>query len=149
MKILLLSIIFPAITTLIAPQLEINNSPINIEIAQTNIQRQRGLSFRESLPQNTGMLFIFDNPSKPNFWMKDMNFSIDIIWINKNGYVIGMEENISPDTYPNKFSPQEPALYVLETNTDWASRHQINIGDKVKGLITLKLLGLLMLSYFF
>ncbi len=149
MKVLLLSIIFPAITTLIAPQLGINDSPINIEIAQTNIQRQRGLSFRESLPQDTGMLFIFDNPSKPNFWMKDMNFSIDIIWINENGYVTGVEENISPDTYPNKFSPQEPALYVLETNADWVSRHQINIGDKVEGLITLKLLGLFVLSYLF
>src|SRR4026208_1251957 len=59
----------------------INGHTLNIEIAQTQIEREKGLSGRDTLPENSGMLFVFDKPDYYAFWMKDMKFPLDFIWI--------------------------------------------------------------------
>lgn len=74
----------------------------------------KGLSGRDSLGINQGMLFIFDRETTHYFWMKDMKFSIDIIWLDASKKVVHMETRVSPDTYPTKFNNKTPALYVLE-----------------------------------
>lgn len=110
----------------------INNSVITVELAETNLQRQRGLSDRNHLLENNGMLFIFEKTQSISFWMKDMNFPLDIIWIDKDKKIIGIEKDVSPDTYPKTFIPSEPIVYVLETNAGWSENNNINIGDFIE-----------------
>jgi len=95
-------------------QFTINN--LQLEIADTDAERILGLSGRESLPAGMGLLFVFEEPGMHGFWMKDMKFAIDIIWLGENYEVLGIEKNVSPQTYPEVFYPPQPVKYVLETN---------------------------------
>lgn len=92
----------------------------------------QGLSGRESMPHNHGMLFIFSEPGKHCFWMKDMNFPLDMIWINADKEVIDIREDIQPDSYPQSFCPDQPALYVLEVNAGVADKAYLTPGSKLQ-----------------
>ncbi len=90
------------------------------EVADTPARRAKGLSGRASLPENEGMLFVFEEPGNHGFWMKDMKFAIDIIWI-KGDKIVGLTENAEPE--PQKsvlgltvYYPPEPVDKVLEIN---------------------------------
>ena len=96
---------------------------LTVEIAKTARQQESGLSGRDSLKDDYGMLFVFDQPTIPSFWMKDMRFPIDIIWIGADGSIAGIEHDVQPDTYPKKFSPASPIMRVLEVNAGWANRY--------------------------
>lgn len=118
-------------TPLSSSTLSINNKIIEIEIADTPKETQQGLSNRKSLGVNNGMLFVFPTEQIPSFWMKDMHFAIDIIWINKDWKIIDITQNLKPDTYPQAFSPKQEIKYVLEVNADWTKRNNITIGDVI------------------
>ena len=104
------------------------NGLIKVEIATSSQALERGLSGRISLPTNEGMLFVFSEAAARGFWMRNMSFPIDIIWINKNKIVIGVAQNIDPDTYPNIFFPPGPVKYVLELNAGYAEKNGIASG---------------------
>lgn len=104
---------------------------IPVEIAQTPAARTQGLSGRAALPENGGLLFAFPKADYYAFWMKDMLFSIDIIWIDANARIINIQENVSPDTYPEKFRPYRPAQYVLEVAAGFAKNHSFREGMEV------------------
>lgn len=108
----------------------IGEASITLEIADTDMKRLRGLSNLVSIPQNHGMLFIFDSNDYHGIWMKDMNFSIDILWLNEYNEVIHIEKNVSPKTFPNVFKPESPARYVLELNKGFVDKNSIKLGDK-------------------
>ena len=108
-------------------QLIIGGKNIVVEIADTDATRAQGLSGRPSLETSHGLMFIFDKPGIYGFWMKDMYFPIDIIWIGKDGKVAGIERSINPDTYPRVFYPPMSIRSVLEVNVNSG----IDIGDKV------------------
>lgn len=91
-----------------------------LERAESNQARIKGLSDRESLPEKTGMLFIFENPSEQCIWMKDMNFSLDIIWLNEAKEIIMLERGVEPSTYPSSFCA-ENTKYVIEIPSGEAS----------------------------
>jgi uncharacterized membrane protein (UPF0127 family) len=98
---------------------------------RTPEEQMRGLSGRQSLEENAGMLFVYEIPSVPGFWMKEMNFPIDIIWIDENKKIVGITENLAPETFPQVFYPRSSVQYVLEVNSDWARDHSISVDDKV------------------
>jgi hypothetical protein len=104
------------------------NNDITYIIVNTPESRTLGLSGRESLPEDTAMLFVFDKPGIYKFWMKDMNFPIDIIWLDENKKIIHIEENIAPETYPASFGPEKDSLYVLEANAGFASKKGLQVG---------------------
>ncbi len=109
---------------------------IPVDIANTPQTQIQGLSDRRSLPDNEGMFFIFEKASIRSFWMKDMHFPIDMIWIGDNLEIIDITENAQPDSYhdgvnPKLFTPQFPSKYVLEVNAGFARSHSIKIGDVV------------------
>ncbi len=110
--------------------IKIGSAKLNVDLAITPAEMSKGLSGRESLTENEGMLFIFPAETIPAFWMKDMKFAIDIIWIDKQGRVVGIEHNLQPDSYPKLFSPSQPVKYVLEVKAGWAKRHLIKLGDR-------------------
>lgn len=111
------------------PFVEINSSKIIVSLASTPEEKARGLSGRTSLPADEGMLFVYDRPEVQKFWMKDMNFPIDIIWIGTDKTVVDIANNLDPGTYPETFSPDAPAQYVLEVNAGYAQGHGISLGD--------------------
>jgi uncharacterized membrane protein (UPF0127 family) len=105
---------------------------IYIEIAETPDQQTLGLGGRDSLPANQGMLFPFSQPGVYSFWMKDMNFPLDMVWIDANKKVAGVTADISPDTYPNTFNPPSQISYVLELNAGAAVKFGITSGTILK-----------------
>jgi uncharacterized membrane protein (UPF0127 family) len=116
-----------------APRVQIGAVSIPVELARSSEEVQRGLSGRASLPADQGMLFIFAEPGLYSFWMPDMNFPIDIIWIN-GGKVVGVTADVSNDfdpADPQYYKPPAPAQYVLEVNAGFAARTGIRAGDAV------------------
>lgn len=107
------------------------NGVIRVEVADTKSSRVLGLSGRKGLAEDTGLLFIFDTSGKYGFWMKDMLFPLDIIWINDDGFIVEIERNISPDTYPKTYVNAIPARYVLEVQAGEAEKKGVYIGTKV------------------
>jgi len=113
------------------PTVELKGQTIQVTIAETPEERGRGLSGRAGLAEDEGMLFVFSEDGRYSFWMKDMLFSIDIIWIAKDGTIVDIARNISPDTYPTSFAPKAPARYVLELKAGWLDENGVAIGDVV------------------
>lgn len=101
---------------------------INAEIADTPESRELGLSGRKGMANNKGMLFVFPRESRYGFWMKDMLFPIDMVWINKEGVVVYKAENAKPEDYPAKYVNMADAMYVLELPANQASEHGIYLG---------------------
>jgi uncharacterized membrane protein (UPF0127 family) len=111
--------------------LAIGTSTILVAIADTEALREQGLSKTSPLETNQGMLFIFDAPLKPSFWMKDMNYPLDIIWIDKDRKIVDVSENLDPKTYPQGFSSNTEILYALEVSSGFYKTNNLKIGDKV------------------
>lgn len=108
---------------------------VPVELALTGAQRSRGLSGRESLPAGSGMLFVFDQPNKSGFWMPEMRFSLDIIWIGADCRLVHIEAEVphpAPDTPRSElpiYAPDAPGQYVLEVNAGDAARAGWQTGD--------------------
>lgn len=109
----------------------LGNARYTLQIADTDFLRERGLSYRGSLAPQTGMLFIFDTPRISRFWMKDMNFPLDIIWLDADKKVVHIEHSLSPSTYPDSFGPDTPTQYVIELNAGEVKRIGFVLGTKV------------------
>ena len=110
--------------------LTINKQRVDITVADSTDERAKGLSGRPRLSEAEGMLFKFSSEEEYCFWMKDMNFAIDIIWLDKEKTVIDLKQNAAPDTYPESFCPSEPAQYVLEVSAGKADQWQIKPGNQ-------------------
>lgn len=106
---------------------------INIERVITEEGRRQGLSERTSLCDQCGMLFVFESSSYFPFWMKDMNFDIDIIYLDADMRIVNIFENVSKESYkktpPETFSNTKPAKYVLELNAGKSKELDIMVGD--------------------
>jgi hypothetical protein len=107
---------------------------LEVEVADTYASRELGLSGRDKMGDDEGMLFIFEEPGRYGFWMKDMKFPLDMVWINQNGIVVNVERNVTPESYKEKktYINQSDASYVLEINAGLAERFGLYIGSKVK-----------------
>mgnify|MGYP003619947820 CR=1 FL=1 len=92
----------------------------------------KGLSGRESMPANQGMLFVFPESSKHCFWMKDMQFPLDMIWVDANKKVVHVEADVQPDSYPNEICPPQPAVYVIEVNAGVAKKAYLTPGSQLQ-----------------
>lgn len=112
--------------------LSIGTTTISVQIADTDILQEHGLSDRTSLASDVGMLFVFSTDQMPGFWMKDMHFPLDIIWIDASSTVTDITRNLSPDSYPHIVMPSGPIRSVLEVNAGFAAEHDIHVGDPVK-----------------
>ena len=137
---ILVFIFSSACAKVITKKVCIRNACINVEVADTDFKRQKGLMFRESLSDKEGMLFIFDAEEKYSFWMQNMLIPLDFIWISKDKRVVDISRDVKPctDTCDNLI-PKEKVKYVLEVNAGLVNKHKIKLGDKVsldtKGLL--------------
>jgi uncharacterized membrane protein (UPF0127 family) len=92
------------------------NKSFSVLIADTEENRKMGLSNTQSLNIDTVKLFIFDKPDYYGFWMKDMLYPIDIVFLDSAMQVISYIDDVDPTSYPETFYPESPALYVMEMN---------------------------------
>ncbi len=105
--------------------IKIGGVEFEAEILDEDSERERGLSGRESLEKDRVMLFVFEEETYPGIWMKEMAFPIDIAWVDKNGAIVHIEKDVSPNTFPKVFFPPAKSLYVLETNAGFFESHGI------------------------
>ena len=106
-----------------------------VEVADTQAAQQQGLSGRESLAEGTGMLFVFDQERFLSFWMKDMNFPLDMVWIDASCEVVDISRDV-PIPEPGQtlaglptYGPETPAMYVLEINAGASAAGGFGPGD--------------------
>ena len=107
---------------------------LNTEIPVTSELMSKGLSVKNQLKENEAMLFVFEEPARHSFWMKDMKFPIDIIWLDSNGKIVHIEGNLEPCPLvfvcPG-YAPNVDSQYVLETVAGFTQRHNISVGTNV------------------
>ncbi len=120
--------------TPIFPSVQIDNLIIPVDIATTTEAVIKGLSGRPSLGADIGLLFIFQKSDIYQFWMPNMFFPIDIIWIDSNYNIIGISKNATEkfdSKNPVFYKPSKPIRFVLEVNAGFSDKNGINVGDKV------------------
>src|SRR3989344_3587537 len=101
------------------PYVKIAGEKIHVMLALTPIEQQQGLSGRDGLKDDEGMLFVFANSGEHLFWMKDMKFPIDIIWLNDNREVIYIKKNARPELYPETYGPASPSQGGPDTDAQY------------------------------
>lgn len=127
---------FPNLTPSTLTNLKVGDNTLKVEVADTPDSRTKGLSGRESLATDSGMLFVFSESKQSRFWMKGMKIPLDIIFIN-GGKVVDFLKNVPPPSLNQKDSdlpiliPSVPIDMVLEVNSNYIDSHGIKIDDKV------------------
>lgn len=115
-------------------QVTIEDNTFDVEVADEDHERIKGLSDRNSLGENNGMVFVFEEKGQYGFWMRNVNFPLDIIYISDNK-IVDIIKNAPPQTEDSQglpvYEPREAANYVLEINGGKADELGIEIGDEV------------------
>jgi hypothetical protein len=104
---------------------------VEVEIAENDHDRQRGLMYRKSMPQDHGMIFRFGEDEDHSFWMHNTCIPLDMLFIADDGLIVGIEEN-TPTISDDTFSVGCKSRYVLELNAGWTRAHGVMAGQKVK-----------------
>jgi uncharacterized membrane protein (UPF0127 family) len=112
--------------------LEVGDRTYRLATATDDATRGLGLGDRLAMPENRGMVFIYQQSDFHCFWMKNMHFPLDIIWVDEGKRVVHLEENVPPESYPKQFCPDKRALYVVELNAGQAKVAGIKVGDELK-----------------
>lgn len=103
---------------------------IEIEIADTDDKRMRGLMFRKDLPENRGMLFVFAETRPVLMWMKNTPLPLDMVFLGENGHISSIQRNTEP--YSEAIiSSGEPAAFVIELRAGTAEKIGLSVGDRV------------------
>jgi uncharacterized membrane protein (UPF0127 family) len=109
-------------------EIRLGGTLVHLTLAVTDREKEAGLSGFSSLSADQGMLFVFDRPDTWAFWMKGMQFPIDMIWLDRDGAVVDIKSAIDPSTYPEIFKPRSLASYVLEVQSGFAQKNNLTIG---------------------
>jgi hypothetical protein len=104
---------------------------VTVELARTDAERARGLMHRAALPDDRGMLFLFDETEEHPFWMKDTLLPLDMIFIDEEGRIVGVVERAAPRTTTAR-TVGVPSRFVLEVNGGWTRARGVRTGDRVR-----------------
>lgn len=117
----------PAVIPLTLP----SGKVLQVEVMVKPEDRAMGLMFRPSLPEDRGMLFVFDEPGFHSIWMKNCRFPIDILWLDEERRIVHIAESVPPcrrDPCPS-YAPLRKAAYVVELNAGQARREKAALGS--------------------
>ena len=123
-------------------EITVGGVPLTVELAYLPADRSLGLSYREGLAPGTGMLFLFEEPAPRSFWMRGMQFCIDIVWI-ENSVIQGAAESVCPEPAGatgadlTSYVSPVPVTYVLEVPAGWLDAYGLGPGTPVEGLPSL------------
>lgn len=118
-------------------QLQVGKTKLWVEVKDTVEERSSGLSGRAPLADDEGMVFIFEAIGQPGFWMKDMRFNLDVLWI-RQGQVVDISYNVpapSPGTSNQDIATMRSTVPIdtaLEVRAGWVEQHGVTIGDAVE-----------------
>lgn len=108
----------------------VGSTTLQVEIALTPEAQSQGLMFRDSLPWDQGMLFVYDHPQHLTFWMKNTTIPLDIAFISAEGRI---EEILTMTPLTEKiYRSSRPALYALEVNRGWFRKKGVKVGDRIR-----------------
>jgi len=110
----------------------LNNQEVTLAIAADQPRRRLGLSGVEELPQDYGMIFVFPEERPHGFWMKQMNFPIDIAWLNSDKKIVKIMNNVAPETFPTTFGAEVDSRYVIEVNAGFFETYGVEFGQEVE-----------------
>jgi hypothetical protein len=110
---------------------EASNASVEVEIAENDHDRQRGLMYRKAMPQDKGMIFLFAEKDIHSFWMHNTCIPLDMLYLDADGLIVGIEEN-TPTMSDETFDVGCPSQYVLEVNAGWTRAHGVFAGQRVK-----------------
>ena len=111
--------------------IQMKDKVVTTKIANTDASREQGLSGKQPLATDTGMLFVFPKPDKYGFWIKDMKYPLDIVWISSDYKIVHIEHSLAPETYPKSFANEIPAQYVIELPAGYMKANSITEGDSI------------------
>ena len=115
----------------------VGDEPLEVELSVEPWQTSLGLGYRNGLPDDRGMLFVFPDAGPRSFWMQGMRFCIDIIWVNE-GVIIGAYERVcpdpegTPDAEKARYPSGQDVQFVLETPAGWLEEHGHRAGTPVE-----------------
>ncbi len=114
----------------------INEKRFSLELADTPKKRRQGLMYRESLPEDGGMLFIFSRNGLHSFWMKSTLIPLDIIWLDEERRIVHIKENAQPcdsvvGALCNSVIPRKLSRYVIELNAGSVGELDLQVGDTI------------------
>jgi uncharacterized membrane protein (UPF0127 family) len=107
------------------------NARIQAEVAEKDPHRLRGLMYSTALGEDEGMLFVFERRSVHRFWMKNTCLPLDMLFVDEDGLIVGIEENV-PTLNTRNYQVPCPSLYVIEVNAGWCRRHGVKAGQYVE-----------------
>ena len=119
------------------PAVTVGHAVFEVEVADTPQLRSKGLSGRDTLPDMSGMIFVFESGRASNFWMKGMRFQIDFVWIGEECTVVDTNSNVKPPTPGTNdgdlplYKSGSPAVYTLEVNAGKVAETGIEVGEPV------------------
>jgi len=115
--------------------LTVGKTNLMVELRKTEAEHALGLSYRQSLGNDRGMVFIYPETQKVLFWMKGMNFPLEFIWVAR-GIVVELTQNVSAPTseepVPKTIMPAQEVDMVVEVNAGWIEANGVGVGDVVK-----------------
>ena len=116
---------------------KVDDTPLQVQVADTEPRRIRGLMFQDQLPYDQGMIFVFDEPGLYSLWMLNMQFALDMIWFDEQGNVVHIEENIPPCETPTEIMacqsiiPSGEAKYILEVTAGFVEQFNVTKESKL------------------
>jgi len=113
---------------------KINDKVINVEVSDNFQERLQGLMNRESMDENSGMIFIFEEEKQQTFWMKNTLIPLDLIFVNSNLEIVDIKKDFKPceEDPCIVYTSQAPAFYVIEVNAGYSDKNNIQIGDSIE-----------------
>lgn len=105
-------------------------STINIEIADDDAEKEQGLMYRDTMPENNGMLFLMGVEEPQTFWMKNTILSLDILFVDSDRKIVSIHKNCTPYSL-DQIPSEKPALFVVEVNAGYTDKHAIKNGDRI------------------
>ncbi len=111
---------------------KLGSTTYKLEVASSEAAKEKGLGARSGMPSDHGMEFPYASPGQQCYWMKDMHFSLDIIWLDSARKVVKIQPNLAPSTYPKSYCAN--AQYVVELNAGQAARAGLRLGQTAYGL---------------
>ena len=103
---------------------------IEIEVADDDAEREQGLMYRDTMAENSGMLFLMETEEPQSFWMKNTIISLDIMYVGADKRIVSIHKNCKPYSL-DQITSAKPALYVVEVNAGYTSKYKIKVGDVI------------------
>lgn len=109
--------------------LDVGGHAVSAEVAETDAERQHGLMYRDSIPEDHGMLFVYPDVQTLSFWMRNTEVALDIAFVDPKGRIVDIQ-HMQPES-DSLHTSSQPAMYALEMNLGWFERHGVHVGDHV------------------